>query len=29
MWFPGSVEAVELSGEFCSEVGDSEKISFM
>jgi ssDNA-binding Zn-finger/Zn-ribbon topoisomerase 1 len=22
VWFPGNVEAVELSGEFCSEVGD-------
>jgi ssDNA-binding Zn-finger/Zn-ribbon topoisomerase 1 len=28
IWFPGSVEAVELSGEFCSEVGGSEAISF-
>ena len=28
VWFPGSVEAVELSGKFCSEVGDLEKSSF-
>lgn len=26
VWFPGSVEAVELSGEFCVEVYDSELI---
>ena len=29
VWFPGNVEAVELSGEFCSEVGDLEEIFFM
>jgi DNA topoisomerase-3 len=27
VWFSGNVEDVELSGEFCSEVGDLEEIS--